>query len=119
MSAVGSNILRGHIYWVTFDPTVGSEIRKTRPALVISNNVANRYASTVTVIPLTSNTSQVRPFEVLITAPSGGLDKDSKAKADQIRTVDKQRLSTEPLGGPVSNEILVNLTEALKIHLDI
>jgi mRNA interferase MazF len=85
---------RGEIYWVALDPVVGSEIAKTRPALIISNDVGNQYAARVIVAPISSgSTAKVYPFEVRLGAGEGGLDRDSKVLLDQIRAVDKSRLS--------------------------
>lgn len=112
-------ILRGQIYWVQLDPSIGSEIKKTRPAIIVSNNANNQVADTVTVLPITSQTKVIRPFEVLLPAGVGGLKVASKAKANQIRTVDKQRLGDSPLGSAVDTTILHNIDEAIKIHLDI
>jgi mRNA interferase MazF len=84
---------RGDIYWVQLDPVVGSEIAKTRPALIISNNVGNEHAARVIVAPITTGgLVKVYPFEVRINAGEGGLDRDGKVLLDQIRTVDKVRL---------------------------
>ena len=69
---------RGDIYWTNLDPTIGAEISKTRPALIVSNEINNKFANTVTVLPITSNIRKVFPFEVLITKEESGLDKDSK-----------------------------------------
>ncbi len=112
-------ILRGQIYWVQLDPSIGSEIKKTRPALIVSNNANNQVSDTVTVLPLTSQTKVIRPFEVLLPVGVGGLKVASKAKANQIRTVDKQRLSDSPLGAAVDAAILHRINGAIKIHLDI
>ncbi len=84
---------RGEIYWVNLDPTIGSEIAKTRPAVIISNNVGNQYAERVIVAPLTTaNVGKVYPFEVKLEAGEGGIAQTSKVLLDQIRTVDKSRL---------------------------
>jgi mRNA interferase MazF len=80
---------RGEVWWVDFDPTLGSEIKKRRPAIVVSNDLANRYSNLVTVIPLTSNTSKIYPVETLVTVDG----KSGKAMADQIRSIDKSRLA--------------------------
>lgn len=112
-------ILRGQIYWVQLDPAIGSEIKKTRPALVVSNDANNQFSDTVTVLPLTSQTKVIHPFEVLLPAGAGGLKVPSKAKANQIRTVDKKRLSTSPLGAVVDTAILHRINKAIEIHLDI
>jgi len=112
-------IRRGQIYWVQLDPTVGSEINKTRPALVVSNDSNNQVAETVTVLPITSKAKITRPFEVLVPAGAGGLKTDSKAKANQIRTIDKQRLSANPLGSVLDEAILRQISSAIKIHLEL
>lgn len=84
---------RGDIFWVQLDPVVGSEIAKTRPALIVSNNIGNEYAARVIVAPITiGGLIKVYPFEVRVTADEGGLDRDGKVLLDQIRAVDKTRL---------------------------
>ena len=84
---------RGEVYLVTFDPTVGSEIRKTRPAVVIQNDVGNRVASTTIVAALSSQVEEpLYPFEVLVQPRDGGVVKPSVVLLNQIRTVDRQRL---------------------------
>lgn len=79
---------RGEIYWVNLDPAIGTEIKKTRPALIVSNDLANQYARRVIVAPITSSVSQVFPFEVAIEIAN----KRGKIMLDQIRSVDKIRL---------------------------
>jgi mRNA interferase MazF len=84
---------RGEIYLVTFDPTVGAEIRKTRPAVVLQNDVGNRTASTTIVAALSSQVDEpLYPFEVLVQPRDGGIVKPSVVLLNQIRTVDRQRL---------------------------
>lgn len=84
---------RGEVYWVRLDPVVGSEIAKTRPAVIISNDIGNEFSARVIVAPLTTGgLERVYPFEVLIPAHEGGLPQASKVVLDQIRTLDKQRL---------------------------
>jgi mRNA interferase MazF len=84
---------RGEIYLVNFDPTIGSEIKKTRPALILQNDVSNQYSPITIVAAITSQfTEPLYPTEVLITAPEGGLQVDSVALLNQIRSIDKQRL---------------------------
>lgn len=112
-------ILRGQIYWVQLDPSIGSEIKKTRPALVVSNDANNQFSDTVTVLPITSQTKAIHPFEVLLPAGVGGLKVASKAKANQIRSVDKRRLGTSPLGAVVDAAIIHRINKAIEIHLDI
>jgi mRNA interferase MazF len=109
---------RGEIYYADLSPTVGSEINKRRPVLIVSNNANNRAASTVTVLPITSNVNRVYPFEVLLSPEETGLPQPSKAQAQQIRTISKQRLR----GGAVGslNTALVRKTEdAMRLHLDL
>lgn len=79
---------RGDVYWVHFDPARGGEIKKTRPAVIVSNDAANKAANRVQVVPLTSNVDRVRSWEALVHV--GGTP--VKALADQIRTVTKERL---------------------------
>jgi mRNA interferase MazF len=84
---------RGEIYLVNFDPTIGSEIKKTRPALILQNDVSNQYSPITIVAAITSQfTEPLYPNEVLIKAPEGGLQVDSVALLNQIRSIDKQRL---------------------------
>ena len=109
-------ISRGDIYLAALDPVVGNEISKTRPVLVVSNNINNRYAGTVTVLPITSRKlNKMYPFELLLPKGTGNLPKDSKVKADQIRTLDKTRLVKHI--GKLKNEYMNLLNEAIKIHL--
>ena len=79
---------RGDVYWVALDPTLGSEIKKTRPAVIISNNSCNAYGSRVVVLPLTSNVDSLYPGEALVTVKG----KAARALGDQLRSLDKSRL---------------------------
>lgn len=106
---------RGEIHLVCLDPTIGSEINKTRPALIISNDINNQAAKTVTVIPITSNIEKVYPFETLLSSQESGLPKNSKVKCNQIRTVDKKRLVKSI--GKVSIEKIKEVEDSLLIHL--
>ncbi len=84
---------RGEIYFVSFDPTVGAEIRKTRPALVVQNDVANRHSPITIVAAITSQFDPpLYPTEVLIRAPEGGLTSDSVVLLNQVRSIDRRRL---------------------------
>lgn len=83
---------RGDVFYVNLDPVVGSEIGKTRPAIVLQNELANKSSPTVTVIPLSTSVGRVFPFQVLIPAGEGGLEHDSKALCEQIRTLSTKRL---------------------------
>lgn len=73
-------MLKGDLYWADLDPTVGSEISKKRPVLLVSNDVNNRFSSTVSIVPITSSTDKIYPFEVLLLAGEGGLKNESKVK---------------------------------------
>jgi mRNA interferase MazF len=112
-------IRRGEIYWVQLDPTIGAEIKKTRPALVASNDQNNQFSELITVLPITSKTKSVYPFEVELRKGQGGLKVSGKVKANQIRTVDKRRLSAKPLGKALETEIMERVAVALKLHLSL
>ena len=112
-------IRRGYIYWVNMDPTVGAEIKKTRPAVVVSNDVSNEHSSLVTILPVSTNTEKPYPFEVLLDEGIGGLKKPSLIKANQIRTVDKKRISGPAIGPKLSTQILQRVDSAIKIHLSL
>ena len=102
---------RGEIWWVEFDPSVGSEIRKTRPAVIVSNDAANRNLARVVVIPLTSNTGRHSPGEAIVSV--GG--QSSKAMADQIMASDKSRLKS--LLVSLSKSDMLAVEDAIKVHL--
>jgi mRNA interferase MazF len=84
---------RGEVYLVSFDPTIGAEIKKTRPALIIQNDIANRWSPITIVAAITSQFDEPPyPTEVLVKAPDGGLSVDSVVLLNQIRSIDKRRL---------------------------
>lgn len=112
---IGMNIKKGQIFLAALDPAVGSEIQKTRPVIIVSNNINNKYNSVVTIVPITSNVTKIFPFEVFIKKGVAGLPKDSKGKADQIRTLDITRLIKEL--GTLPVDIVSQLDAAIKIHL--
>jgi mRNA interferase MazF len=100
---------------VNLDPVLGSEIGKTRPAVVLQNDLANRTSPTITILPITSQRmDRVLSFQVRIPAGEGGLSRNSKVLCEQIRTVSKQRL-LEPLG-QLSPERLGEIRAALERH---
>lgn len=108
---------RGEIWLVSLEPIIGSEIGKTRPAVVISNDRNNQYADTVTVIPITSKIEKIYPFETFLSHRETSLPHDSKVKANQIRTVDKQRLIKLLTQAP--SEKVNEIEQAILIHLGI
>lgn len=109
---------RGDIYYVNLSPAVGSEIDKRRPVLIVSNDASNRAASTVTILPLTSNVSRVYPFEVLLNLEDSGLPKASKVQTQQVRTISKQRIVSEMVNS-LSEELMQLVDAALKLHLSL
>jgi mRNA interferase MazF len=104
---------RGEVWWVNFDPSVGGEIKKKRPAVIISNNASNKFLNRVQVVPLTSKTDRLYPSEALVAFDG----KESKAMADQLATVSKLRLVS--CAGVISEEDMRNVEEAVKIQLGI
>ena len=107
---------RGDIYYADLHPAVGSEMDKRRPVLIVSNNINNKAANTLTILPITSNVNRVYPFEVLLNPEVSGLTKASKAQAQQIRTISKQRIIGEVIGS-LNEEIMLLIDAALKLHL--
>ena len=112
-SKIDKKIERGDVYWVNLDPTIGSEIQKTRPAVIISNNIQNKVSSRVVIIPVTSSTDKFYPFEAGIHLKG----KSAKALTDQIRSVDKSRL-TEIICRLNKTEIL-DIEKAIKLTLSL
>jgi len=104
-------VQRGEVYWVHFDPALGGEVKKTRPAVIVSNNAANKAANRVQVVPLTSNVARVRPWEALVRIG----DEPAKALADQIRTVAKERIG-ERVGRLPRVDVLA-VEQAIRVQL--
>ena len=102
---------RGEIYWVTLDPALGTEIRKTRPAVIISNDSCNEYGSRVVVLALTSNVSSLYPGEARIQVQG----RPARVLSDQIRSIDRSRLRSRL--GRLSGEELREVEEAIRITL--
>jgi mRNA interferase MazF len=105
---------------VDLEPVRGAEANKTRPAVIVSNNAANATATrlgrgVVTVVPITSNTGRVYPFQVLLPAAVTGLPRDSKAQAEQVRSLALDRLGRHC--GVLPSDRLRELDEALRTHL--
>lgn len=111
---------RGDICVIDLDPARGTEARKSRPAVIVSNDGANTTATrlgrgVVTVVPVTSNVERVYPFQVLLPADSTGLTVDSKAQAEQVRSVDVERVQGRV--GSVPPDLMNQLDDALRLHL--
>lgn len=102
---------RGDVWWVEFDPSLGSEIRKTRPAIIVSNDSANRNLLRVVVIPISTNATRVYPGETLVTVEG----KQGKAMADQIMAADKLRLKTKI--GTLNKADMVGVEQAILVQL--
>jgi mRNA interferase MazF len=109
------NIKRGDVCLVALAPVAGKEISKTRPVVIVSNDKNNEFSGTITILPITSKSlERIYPFEVFLAKGTGNLPKDSKVKADQIRTVDKTRIITQI--GKVKEEQVAEIEKAIKIH---
>lgn len=113
-------MLRGEIRLVDLDPVRAGEANKRRPAVLVSNDGANTTAAmlgrgVVTVVPVTTNVDRVYPFQVLIPAHQSGLEHDSKAQAEQVRSVSVERVTDRI--GTVPPEVMFEVNEALRLHL--
>lgn len=106
-------VRRGDVWWVAFDPSIGGEIQKTRPAIVVSNNAANAALNRVVVVPLSSQTSKLYPAEALVTLKG----EQRKAMADQIMTVSKQRLRS--CIAALAAQDMAAVESAILVHLGI
>jgi mRNA interferase MazF len=104
---------RGEVWWISFDPSIGGEIQKTRPAIIISNNAANTALNRLIVIPLTSQASKVYPGQTIVTLNGEA----RKAMADQLTTASKQRLRTKL--GQLSASDVSAVESAILLHLGI
>jgi mRNA interferase MazF len=113
---------RGEIRLVDLEPVVGSEASKRRPAVIVSNDRANAVAArlgrgVVTVVPITSSTARVFPFQALLPAAPTGLGQDSKAQAEQVRSVAVERIGVAVGHVPVA--LMREVDEALRLHLQL
>jgi mRNA interferase MazF len=113
-------MLRGEIRLVDLDPAQRGEADKRRPAVIVSNDGANTTAArlghgVVTVVPVTSNVDRVYPFQVLLSGATTGLNRDSKAQAEQVRSVSVERVSRKL--GAVPPDLMLAVDDALRLHL--
>ena len=106
-------IKRGDVFWVSFDPSIGGEIKKKRPAVVVSTDKANPYLNRAAVVPLSSKISRIYPSEARISFQ----DKESKAMADQIRTISKGRLISKI--GSLPLEEMEKIENKIKLFLEL
>lgn len=111
---------RGDIHSVDLDPVRGSEANKRRPAVIVSNDAANATAlrlgrGTITVVPVTSNVERLFPFQVLLSASVTGLPRDSKAQAEQVRSIAIERVGDRL--GVVPGALMREIDDALRLHL--
>jgi mRNA interferase MazF len=104
---------RGDVYWVVLDPTVASEIKKTRPAVIVSNDSCNSFGTRVVVVPITSNVTTLYPGEANVSIGK----RAGRALGDQMRSIDKARLGKRI--GRLDRQQLRDLDDALRITLDL
>jgi mRNA interferase MazF len=115
-------MLRGEIRLVDLDPARGSEANKRRPAVIVSNDRANAVAEKlgrgmITVVPVTSNTDRIYPFQALLPADATGLPQASKAQAEQVRSIAVERLG--PTIGRAPANVMAQIDDALRLHLQL
>jgi mRNA interferase MazF len=108
---LATSIERGDVLWVNFEPSLGGESKKTRPAIIVSNNAANTYLNRVQVVPITSNTDRFYPGEAFVSLNG----EKRKAMADQLTTVSKQRLGSRV--GVLGSEDITRVEAAIAVQL--
>jgi mRNA interferase MazF len=108
---------RGEVYWADLEPTTGSEMQKTRPCVIVSNNVINNNASVIVICPITDAYGKTSPIHILIPETEGGLIKPSIAHCGQVRAIAKERLGGKL--GDLSSSAMDSITKGIALALDI
>ena len=111
MAGISRSPRRGDVFWVNLDPVIGTEIHKTRPAVIVSNDSCNRYGARLVVLPITSNVDSLYPGEALVDVKG----RPGRALGDQIRSIDKRRLKAKV--GRLTADEMARIEEALAITL--
>jgi mRNA interferase MazF len=106
-------VRRGEVWWVNFDESIGGEIKKKRPAVIVSNDAANKFLNRIQVVPLTSKIERIYPSEAIVKFQG----EESKAMTDQMTTVSKERLTQ--LAGSLPQEDMCKIEKAIKLQLDL
>jgi len=109
-----ASIKRGDVFLVNFDPTIGAEAKKTRPGVVVSNDINNAHSPIISIAPITSNVTRIYSFEVEVKARTGGLRSRSKIMVNQTRAIDKERLIEKI--GHLPDDVMNDVNRALLLH---
>ncbi|MDR3626743.1 MAG: type II toxin-antitoxin system PemK/MazF family toxin [Ignavibacteriaceae bacterium] len=111
------DILRGDVYFVDLNPPKGSEMAKERRCVIVSNNIINKFASTVIVCPITDSHGKTSPFHIPVSPPNGGLTKESIIHCGQIRTIDKSRIKNKT--GELTEDKMKEVSRGISIATEL